>query len=82
MIVDLVKHAVAQPTFVIHGVRKIIQGVFWEEPKMPPALDILKDLGGATTKGAAPAVPGEAPKKEMTPEEKANDDLLKSFGGK
>jgi len=47
-----------------------------------PVDDILKDLGGATTKGAAPAVPGEAPKKEMTPEEKANDDLLKSFGGK
>lgn len=45
MLVDLVKHAVAQPTFVIHGVRKIVQGVYWTEPTMPPALDILKDLG-------------------------------------
>jgi hypothetical protein len=45
VIVDLVKHAVAQPTFVIHGVRKIVQGVHWREPGLPPALDILKDLG-------------------------------------
>lgn len=45
MIVGLIKHAVSLPTFVIHGVRKIVQGVFWEEAQMPPALDILKDLG-------------------------------------
>ena len=45
MLVDLVYHSIAQPTFVLHGVRKIVQGVFWEEETLPPALDILRDLG-------------------------------------
>lgn len=45
MLVGLIKHAVAQPTFVLHGVRKIVQGVTWEETTLPPALDILRDLG-------------------------------------
>lgn len=50
MIIDLLKHAVAQPTFVLHGVRKIVQGVSWVEPQMPPAMDILRDLGYRTVK--------------------------------
>lgn len=45
MLVDLIYHAVAQPTFVLHGVRKIVQGIQWSEPELPPALDILRDLG-------------------------------------
>lgn len=45
MLIDLIKHAVAQPTFVLHGVRKIVQGVYYEIPELPPAMDILKDLG-------------------------------------
>lgn len=45
MFVELIKHAIATPTFVTHGVRKIVQGVVWSEPTLPPALDILKDLG-------------------------------------
>lgn len=45
MIVGLIEHAVAQPAFVIHGVRKIVQGVYWEMDRLPPAMDILKDLG-------------------------------------
>jgi len=45
MLVGLIKHAVAQPTFVLHGVRKIVQGISWIEPELPPALDILRDLG-------------------------------------
>lgn len=45
MLVDLVYHAVAQPPFVIHGVRKIVQGIAWQEETLPPALDILRDLG-------------------------------------
>jgi hypothetical protein len=45
MLVDLVKHAVAQPTFVLHGVRKIVQGIHWTETTLPPSLDILRDLG-------------------------------------
>lgn len=45
VLIGLLKHAVAQPTFVLHGVRKIVQGIFWQEPELPPALDILRDLG-------------------------------------
>lgn len=45
MLVDLVYHSIAQPTFVLHGVRKVVQGVMWEERVLPPALDILRDLG-------------------------------------
>ncbi len=45
MIVDLVYKAVAEPTFLIHGVRKIVQDLHWSEPTPPPALDILRDLG-------------------------------------
>lgn len=45
MLIDLIYHAVAQPAFVIHGVRKIVSGLTWEEKTMPPALDILKELG-------------------------------------
>jgi len=45
MLIGLIKHAVALPTFVLHGVRKIVQGVRWDEKELPPALDILRDLG-------------------------------------
>ncbi len=45
MLIDLVKYSVAQPSFVLHGVRKIVQGIHWEEKQLPPALDILVDLG-------------------------------------
>lgn len=45
MLIDLIKHAIEQPTFVLHGVRKIVQGVTWSEEKLPAAMDILKDLG-------------------------------------
>lgn len=46
MLIELIKHSIAQPSFVIHGVRKIVQGIYWEEKnQLPPALDILKDLG-------------------------------------
>jgi hypothetical protein len=45
MLIELIKHAIAQPTFVVHGVRKIVQGLYWEEAEMFPAMDILKDLG-------------------------------------
>ena len=44
----------------------------------PPEGDILNDLGGKSNAPATPA-PDATPK---TQEEKANDDLLKSFGGK
>lgn len=50
MLVDLIKHAVAQPTFVIHGVRKIVQGVYWEMDELPPAMDILSELGYSKVK--------------------------------
>lgn len=50
MLVDLVYHSIAQPTFVLHGVRKIVQGVVWEEQTLPPAMDILRDLGYAKQK--------------------------------
>lgn len=45
MLIGLIKHAVAQPTFVLHGVRKIVQGIHWSEDSLPPSLDILRDLG-------------------------------------
>lgn len=45
MLIGLIKHAVACPTFVLHGVRKIVQGVHWSEDVLPPSLDILRDLG-------------------------------------
>lgn len=45
MLINLLKHAVAQPAFVIHGVRKIVQGIAWSEDSLRPPLDILKDLG-------------------------------------
>lgn len=45
MLIGLIKHAVAQPTFVLHGVRKIVQGIAWQEETLPPSLDILRDLG-------------------------------------
>jgi hypothetical protein len=45
MIVPLVKHAVAQKHWLIHGVRAIYQGIHWIEPQAPPAMDILKELG-------------------------------------
>ena len=45
MLIGLIKHAVAQPTFVLHGVRKIVQGIHWTENVLPPSLDILRDLG-------------------------------------
>ena len=45
MIVDLIKYAVAQPAFVIHGVRKIVQGISWTEPNgLSPELQ-MSDLG-------------------------------------
>lgn len=45
MIVELLKHATAQQPWLIHGVRAIYQGLTWSEAEMPPALDILKELG-------------------------------------
>lgn len=45
MLVGLIKHAVAQPTFVLHGVRKIVQAIAWQETALKPAPDILVDLG-------------------------------------
>lgn len=45
MLVDLVYKAIEAPAFCIHGVRKIVQGLTWQEKQLPPALDILKDLG-------------------------------------
>lgn len=45
MLVDLIKYALTRPAFVIHGVRAIYQGIYWEVKELPPALDILRDLG-------------------------------------
>lgn len=45
MLIDLVYKAVEHPAFVIHGVRKIVQGVYYEHHGPIPALDILKGLG-------------------------------------
>jgi hypothetical protein len=45
MMIELIKHAVAQPSFVVHGVRKIIQGIHWTEPTLPNAMDIITELG-------------------------------------
>jgi len=50
MLIDLVYHAVAQPTFVIHGVRKIVQAISWQEQSLPPAKDMLKELGYTSAK--------------------------------
>jgi hypothetical protein len=43
MIPELVYQAVASPTFVIHGVRKIVQGIYYETSTLP-TVDIIKDL--------------------------------------
>lgn len=45
MLVGLIKHACAAPTFVLHGVRKIVQGIAWQETQLAPAPDILEILG-------------------------------------
>ena len=45
MLIDLLYQAAAHPTFVLHGVRKIVQGLSYSTPELPPAPDILKDLG-------------------------------------
>ena len=45
MLIDLIYQAVAHPTFVLHGVRKIVQGVHYQTNALPPAPDILRDLG-------------------------------------
>ena len=45
MLVNLIKHSMTYPAFVIHGVRRIMQGIHWSENTLPPAMDILRDLG-------------------------------------
>lgn len=45
MLIDLIYKAVEQPPFVIHGVRKIVQGVYYEHRGPIPAKDILDELG-------------------------------------
>lgn len=45
MLVDLLYQAVERPAFVIHGVRKIIQGLYYEHQGALPAHDVLKELG-------------------------------------
>jgi len=46
MITGLIYKAVTKPPFVIHGVRKIVQGLSYQENNgLPPPMDILKDLG-------------------------------------
>lgn len=42
MLVDLIKHAVAQPTFLLNGVRKIIQGFSWTEPNGLRPIDVTQ----------------------------------------
>lgn len=47
VIVDLVYFAVTCPPLAYHGVRKIVQAIYWEEKLgLPPGgLDIIKELG-------------------------------------
>lgn len=45
MFVDLIYQACAKEAFVIHGVRKIVQGLLYEHRGVIPAKDILTDLG-------------------------------------
>lgn len=50
MLIDLIKHACQQPTVVLHGVRKIVQGVTWCEPKGMPEPDPLSTIGYTNVK--------------------------------
>lgn len=45
MIKELIYKAVEAPTFVIHGVRKIVQGIYYECDELPSDVDIIKTLG-------------------------------------
>lgn len=49
MLADLIRHAVAQPAFVTHGVRKIVQAITWTEREISSKLTI-QDLGYSSMK--------------------------------
>lgn len=50
MLTDLILHAVAQPAYTYNGVRKIVQGIFWETDELPNPDNLMESLGYGTNK--------------------------------